>query len=141
VFACNSLRNSNDDSVTPQNTVSIRVGAVGPFRAAPYHAVRRPSRVRPRLLMRLSGETVTGEFRLGAETVTLGRGVDATIPLESSSASRYHAAIRWKRGAHEICDAESRNGVVLNGLKVHAAVLHDGDLVRLGDDFFVYCES
>lgn len=125
----------------PQNTIAISSPAPAHYRDSPQRGARRPSRVRPRLLMRLAGEVVTGEFRLGQQELLLGRGGDVAIPLESSSASRHHAVIRWRRGAHEITDSESRNGVVLNGLRVHAASLHDGDLLRLGDDFFVYCEG
>ena len=37
-------------------------------------------------------------------------------------------------------DNDSRNGVLLNGVQVHSAVLHDGDVIAIADNVFVYRE-
>lgn len=103
--------------------------------------VRRPMRGRPRKLVRMVGGVAVGEYWLGEDAVALGREEADGVPLESAAASRRHAIILWRRGSHQIVDAESRHGVLLNGIRVHAAVLHDGDWVRLGDDLFLYAEG
>jgi pSer/pThr/pTyr-binding forkhead associated (FHA) protein len=38
-------------------------------------------------------------------------------------------------------DNDSRNGVFLNGVKVHSAVLRDGDVIQVADSVFVYHED
>mgnify|MGYP003350451155 CR=1 FL=1 len=42
---------------------------------------------------------------------------------------------------YELLDNGSRNGVLLNGLKIHTAVLRDGDVVQVADAVFIYHES
>ena len=44
-------------------------------------------------------------------------------------------------GEYTLEDLESRNGIYLNGVAVHAAVLRDGDEVQLGDFIFAYQEG
>jgi pSer/pThr/pTyr-binding forkhead associated (FHA) protein len=38
-------------------------------------------------------------------------------------------------------DNDSHNGVFLNGVKIHSAVLRDGDVVQVADSIFIYSES
>jgi pSer/pThr/pTyr-binding forkhead associated (FHA) protein len=40
-----------------------------------------------------------------------------------------------------IFDNDSHNGVFLNGVKVHSAVLRDGDAILVGDNEFIYGEG
>ena len=42
---------------------------------------------------------------------------------------------------YSIEDLLSRNGIYLNGVKVHSAVLRDGDELQLGDVFITYHEG
>jgi pSer/pThr/pTyr-binding forkhead associated (FHA) protein len=38
-------------------------------------------------------------------------------------------------------DNDSHNGVLLNGVSVHSAVLRDGDVIHVADSVFVYREE
>ncbi|HEX4120561.1 MAG TPA: FHA domain-containing protein [Verrucomicrobiae bacterium] len=74
------------------------------------------------------------------ETI-IGRAPDCAIRLSSSRASRHHAALRLFGTECQLCDKESDNGVFLNGIKIHSAVLRDGDVIQLADTAFIYYED
>lgn len=38
-------------------------------------------------------------------------------------------------------DENSHNGIFLNGIKIHSAVLREGDIVQIADSVFVYQEG
>jgi pSer/pThr/pTyr-binding forkhead associated (FHA) protein len=40
-----------------------------------------------------------------------------------------------------LADNDSENGVFLNGVKIHSAVLRDGDVIQMADNVFVYHED
>ncbi|MBN2450293.1 MAG: FHA domain-containing protein, partial [Lentisphaeria bacterium] len=66
-------------------------------------------------------------------TYVLGRGRDCDITLEHPGVSREH--VRLEQGADgrwRVADAGSSNGTFVNGERVEAAVLADGDLLRIG---------
>src|SRR5690242_11750752 len=75
------------------------------------------------------------------ERVTLGRDMDASIPLTDQSASRHHAEI-WPYGDHWILtDKGSTNGTYLNGARIPAekpTAIKSGDTIRCGN-FEFYC--
>ncbi len=72
----------------------------------------------------------------GASDLTIGKLDDRKIILPGTMVSRTHAKLvrldfgpsRWK-----ILDTNSRNGVVVNGVKTTEAELRDGDTVQIGD--------
>jgi len=75
------------------------------------------------------------------ETI-LGREVDGGEQLFAGDTmvSRQHAELRvsadpWRI---EIMDLESKNGTFVNGRSLPSQFLVDGDLVRIGDTFFVF---
>ncbi len=70
-----------------------------------------------------------------------GRGGDVDIPLTDKRVSRRHALLRRQNQEYSILDLDSMNGIYLNGLKVHSAILRDEDVIRLGDEFFTYYEG
>ncbi len=81
------------------------------------------------------------KFTLDGNEYVLGRGDKATLLLDSEEVSRAHAKITRVDGEYTIEDLGSRNGITLNGLRVHAAVLRDGDEVQLGDVVLTYREG
>lgn len=101
----------------------------------------RPVVQRPHLLEGKEGPAAGQKFVLDANELILGRGEKATLQLDSEEVSRQHAKLTRHEGEYTIEDLESRNGIVLNGLKVHAAILRDGDLVQLGDVVLAYREG
>ncbi|HEX6022389.1 MAG TPA: FHA domain-containing protein [Solirubrobacter sp.] len=76
-----------------------------------------------------------------SEPVThLGRSPSADIVLEDPSVSRRHALITRRGERTVILDDRSLNGVTVNGKRVTAADLHDGDTITLGRVSLRYVE-
>ena len=78
---------------------------------------------------------------LDADSLVLGRGDKATLLLDSEEVSRAHAKLTRNDGEYTVEDLGSRNGILLNGLRVHSAVLRDGDELQLGDVVLTYREG
>jgi adenylate cyclase len=71
---------------------------------------------------------------LTEEGITLGRGDQATLRLQTNAVSRLHARIFLKEGVPFIEDLKSLNGTSLNGSPITAPVrLRMGDVVLLGE--------
>ena len=75
-----------------------------------------------------------------AETV-VGRGTQANVTIDSALLSRRHVAFRRNGPELSLSDLESANGVYVNGVKAHFAVLHEGDTIQVGDVVFVLHEA
>jgi serine phosphatase RsbU (regulator of sigma subunit) len=79
------------------------------------------------------------QLTLPAETITLGRASDCTIPIKDRFLSRRHAEILIDRGTWFVRDCGSVNGTTLNGVKlVDTSLLHPGDRIGLGDSEVVF---
>ena len=78
---------------------------------------------------------------LNRNSLVLGRSPDAQLHIESELLSRHHAKFTRKQGEFVVTDLDSVNGVLLNGLRVHSAVLRDGDQLQLGDIVLLYREG
>lgn len=91
-------------------------------------------------LEQVRGPGAPRRFPLAVETV-VGRGQQAHVTIESTRLSRRHVVFR--RSGHELSllDLDSANGVFLNGVKAHSAVLHEGDTIQLGDVVVVLHEA
>jgi serine phosphatase RsbU (regulator of sigma subunit) len=76
---------------------------------------------------------------LPAQTITLGRASDCTIPIRDRFLSRRHAEIMFDAGQWLVRDCGSVNGTLLNGARITApAVLKPGDRISLGDSELVF---
>ena len=96
----------------------------------------------PSSLQMITGPGAPKTYELYREEVVVGRAIDADIPINSTDLSRKHMALkRSLQGQWTVVDMESRNGVYLNGVKVHSALLHDGDNLQLGTVVFVFLEG
>jgi pSer/pThr/pTyr-binding forkhead associated (FHA) protein len=96
----------------------------------------------PSVLEMVQGPGSPRNYELYRVEMVIGRAIDADVPINSTDLSRRHVLIkRAPSGQHQIQDLESRNGVFVNGVKVHAAILHDGDSVQMGSILFVYHEG
>jgi hypothetical protein len=71
-------------------------------------------------------------------TLTLGRGTDVDVQLHDTGVSRRHAEVRVVEGQVEVHDLGSTNGIRVNGQKVTAATLTEGDVVTLGSSELVF---
>ena len=104
--------------------------------------VRRMERVdRPLSLQQIKGPGTGRSFLLDKREIVVGRAPDAEVHVPSDRVSRRHASLECKGGEYVIRDADSANGVFLNGIKVHSAVLREGDLIQAGDAAFIYREG
>ena len=96
---------------------------------------------RPPLLEMVSGPGAPRTLEIFADAMVLGRALDAEIPISASDLSRRHLVLTRVGPQVTLTDLGSRNGVYLNGVKVHAAVLHEGDNIQLGTVMFVFHEG
>lgn len=96
----------------------------------------------PSALQMVTGPGAPKTYELYRDEVVVGRAIDADIPVNSTDLSRKHVVLRRTGGNQwTVVDLESRNGVYLNGVKVHSALLHDGDNLQLGTVVFVFHEG
>lgn len=70
---------------------------------------------------------------LVADSETLmGRNDDCDVLLPHSSVSRYHAKILSTDAGYALVDLGSANGTFVNGQRIQACLLRNGDQIRLG---------
>lgn len=72
------------------------------------------------------------DFELEGPEVSVGRELDNALRLPDPSVSRHHGLFRRTDGAWEVVDLRSSNGVLVNGDRVQAHRLADGDRITLG---------
>jgi pSer/pThr/pTyr-binding forkhead associated (FHA) protein len=66
----------------------------------------------------------------------IGRMPSLELHIDSSGVSRRHAVILTAPGGAIIEDCMSTNGTLVNGVKVSRQLLHDGDLLTIGEARF-----
>jgi pSer/pThr/pTyr-binding forkhead associated (FHA) protein len=110
-------------------------------RARQPAAPLRPRPPRAHLLELVKGAGAPARVELKGAEVVLGRGEKADILVDSEEVSRQHAHFVRLDEEYQVEDLESRNGVYLNGLKVHLALLREGDELQFGDLVYVYREG
>jgi ABC-type multidrug transport system ATPase subunit len=71
-------------------------------------------------------------------SIKIGRAPDNDIVIPDVLASRHHATLVPVPGGTEIRDARSSNGTFVNGGRIQAAGLHDGDVVTIGNVDLVF---
>ena len=92
-------------------------------------------------LEQVEGPGAPRTFQLELAEVIIGRSLQAAISIESTGMSRQHASIKKNGADFSITDLDSANGLYVNGIKAHSAVLHEGDQLQLGDVVFVFHEG
>jgi transcriptional regulator with PAS, ATPase and Fis domain len=101
---------------------------------------------RPRLHLVYSGEHVVMPPRVFGPlrgAVPIGREVASGIVLDGDKrASRHHATLHSSpTGALRLVDEQSRNGTLVNGVRISEQVLADGDVINVGDSYLVVREQ
>ncbi len=71
-------------------------------------------------------------------SIRIGRANDNDIVIPEVLASRHHATLIPTPHGTEIHDNRSINGTFVNGARVDSAVLHDGDVVTIGNIDLVF---
>jgi chromosome segregation ATPase len=85
-------------------------------------------------LVRVDGQNNTSHPL--ARRTRIGRAPGCEMQIDSSSVSRHHALVLMSSRDVVIEDLNSTNGVLVNGRKVSRQLLHDGDLLAIGDAQF-----
>jgi pSer/pThr/pTyr-binding forkhead associated (FHA) protein len=80
-------------------------------------------------------------FQLDREVVSLGRGSENDIAIDSGSVSVHHAEMRRIQGGYELCDVGSTNGIKLDGVRHETIPLRNGVTVHIGDVAFDFMLS
>lgn len=75
-------------------------------------------------------------FSLDRKTVTIGRGNDNDIVIDSISASGRHAEMRRVEGGYELEDMGSTNGIKFSGVRHKKIALDSGMSLKLGEVTF-----
>ncbi len=84
------------------------------------------------VLLRMEGVEAGRVYSLSTGPARLGRHPDNECVIDDAGISRFHAVIKWERGAHIVEDLQSRNGTFVKGERTSRATLRDGDLLQLG---------
>jgi pSer/pThr/pTyr-binding forkhead associated (FHA) protein len=80
----------------------------------------------------LGDGTETRLLRLSCDITHIGRGPDAEIRFDDHRVSRDHAIV-VRHGHHlRLLDNRSANGTFVNGRRITATPVHDGDVIDLG---------
>jgi ABC-type multidrug transport system ATPase subunit len=66
-------------------------------------------------------------------SIKIGRATDNDIVVPDVLASRHHATLIPGPAGTEIVDARSINGTFVNGARIDRAMLHEGDVVTIGN--------
>ncbi len=75
-------------------------------------------------------------FQLDRQSVSLGRGSENDIAIDSGSISVKHAQMRRVEGGYELRDLSSTNGIKLNGERREVIPLRSGMSLNIGDVTF-----
>lgn len=75
---------------------------------------------------------------IARQRINIGRTQDNDLRILEPTVSRLHAMLTLRNGEATIVDANSRNGVFVNGIQVRYATLEDGDIVTFGTVRFRY---
>jgi diguanylate cyclase (GGDEF)-like protein len=97
--------------------------------AIPPH--QNPKRDRPYFIV-LAGSNLGRMFRVETTENILGRSKMASIRLEDDGISRKHAKVELRGTEIWIEDLKSQNGTFINGDRIKAHALQDGDKVQVG---------
>jgi pSer/pThr/pTyr-binding forkhead associated (FHA) protein len=86
----------------------------------------------PRLLIEASNGC-TDVFALSLPRTAIGRAPGNHLVLDDLRTSRFHAVVDREASFFIIRDLFSKNGLYINGRRVHARALRSGDTVLIGD--------
>jgi len=87
----------------------------------------------PRMRRYLIGIDLVGcVHEVTRHRVNIGRTHDNDLRIVDPTVSRLHAMLTVRNGDAVVVDANSRNGVFVNGIQVRYAKLEDGDLLTFG---------
>ena len=119
-------------------TATIRLSDLKPESAeVPVHEIPDEQRAR---LVGISGKYRGEELVLDRSPIRLGRSDENDLQIEHPSISRKHLRLHLDNGVWKVMDAESRNGVRVNGESYAQIGLRHGDMLEIGHLRFAFVE-
>jgi pSer/pThr/pTyr-binding forkhead associated (FHA) protein len=109
-----------------------RLSAPRPFRPAAADLPRAGDVIPLQLVLVPTGMSID----LTKSDQVLGRHTTADIRLPLADISRKHCRFVFADGCWQIIDLDSLNGIFVNNQRVHRAILHQGDRIRIGSFTF-----
>ena len=89
----------------------------------------------------LSGSLQGKTSASGKQVVRIGRAPDCDVRFDAAKdpkVSSHHAEFMYEDGQWFVVDTGSTNGTLVNGQRVSAATLTDGDRIMVGTTTFVF---
>ncbi|MEZ4864580.1 MAG: winged helix-turn-helix domain-containing protein [Caldilineaceae bacterium] len=86
-----------------------------------------------------SGPKAGAEYELKTDVISVGRSATSHVVLEDQFASRNHAEILRMDNAYQVHDLQSKNGVMVDGIRLSAGAtvwLQDGSEVQFASTRF-----
>jgi pSer/pThr/pTyr-binding forkhead associated (FHA) protein len=83
------------------------------------------------LLLRLREREIS-RAPITVTRVTIGRDTTCDLVIDNAGVSRIHAAVTFANGLYQVEDADSQNGITVNGNPVKSATLEYGDVIGIG---------
>jgi hypothetical protein len=123
----------------PADLVADPLAALTSANEIPVLPVQSVSR--PCMLQQVRGPLAPQFIELRDADMILGRADDVDVRIPSSALSRRHMRIESYAFGHRVVDLDSANGVFLNEVRVHSAVMRDGDVLQLGNVVLLYHEG
>ncbi len=92
-------------------------------------------------LLSIAGPLKNSTVSVSSGEFPIGRDPSNLLAITDTSLSRRHCVIRQREGGYWVCDLDSRNGTLVNGVAVKEQLLRHGDQLSVGDSVFVFLLS
>lgn len=136
-----------DRSRTPLHMPAVRPhGAVdnwseGLTTEASIQLVMPDRKETPFFLRQITGPGAPRDWNLIRDSVVVGRSKGADFSIDSPELSRQHIKLVREGKEFKCIDLESRNGLYLDGVRIHSVMLRQGDVIQIGNVSFVFIEG
>ncbi len=85
--------------------------------------------------------SLTGQWEIGGEPMTIGRGAAADVVVDDPALSRVHFIIEREGQEYLLKDLNSQNGTWVDGQRAGRARLHHHDCILAGRTIFLFKET
>ncbi len=111
---------------------SPRMGAIAQRLVGRFDLEHVEEKQLPELIVTLNGQVVQ-EFEFPGTRALIGRSDFCDVHLDEICVSRQHALLIRDENALILFDLRSRNGTFVNSIEITTRVLHDSDIISIGD--------
>ncbi len=143
------LRGALSIEITPDDNIPLQKFEVNSFSV--LTTIEQTAALKPSALDSYAKKQSTGSkyyllqdqnvFPLDHGIFQIGRRRDNHLVLEQPTVSRNHAQIRLINGNYVIFDLNSTSGTFVNGIKIHQAILHPGDVITLAGFSIIFIQE